>query len=172
MSFKRLRVGALLGALLIAVLGLSSCDLFGGDPVADDIEIAGTWVDSYGGALVVTDGTARFYSSGTITEANKWQECEVVDYDNDGFNAGDSGTGDCGYMVIKYTEPSSYIAAAAQDKYGILRWQNLATASGATTMGYAEGYTDGTYSDTAAAAEAYFCDDESAFSYYSSATLQ
>lgn len=178
---KRLKNGALLLAALSFVFAFASCDLLGEKDKKEDIEIEGTWHEStFGSGLVITNDTIEFHTAvdGIFSDATKYQECEIVSYDNDGFNADDSGTGDCGFMVIKYTEPSSYISSIAQDKYGIFRWQNLNTASGVTTMSYSEGYIDSDgdwsadkYSDTAESAETDFTDEVGAFS-FSSISLQ
>ncbi len=189
MFVKRLKRSALLGTALVAVLSLASCDLIGnifggdaGDEETTNIEIAGTWWESsYGSGLIVTNDSIEFHTSstGTLSDDTKWQKCEIVSYSNDGFNNSETGTGDCGYAVIKYTEPSSYVATAAQDKYGILRWHSLTTTSGTTTVAYEEGYLsdsswNAVYSETAAEAITSFTTSAGAFTdtYYTTVTLQ
>lgn len=168
---------ALSAVAVILVLSIAGCNLFLSEGNASDesdesepIEIAGEWYESeHESGLTITDSTIEFTDDGSV-----WQTCKIVDFSNEQFNGGESGEGNCGYAVLHYTEPSSSIESDAQDKYGILRWQNL-TDSG---MEYAEGTkgtdTDGdgwwdsyTYFDTAREAKNSMTESDGFFSMYS-----
>ncbi|MFA6506314.1 MAG: Ig-like domain-containing protein [Treponemataceae bacterium] len=132
-----------------------------------DIEIAGTWLDNDFGTTLLTI-TNTSYSVDDTTSYNWDYTCEIVKYSNDGFNAGDSGAGDCGYAVVKFTvHPNS---PSSVGKYTVLRWKSLVNVSGSTTVYTCEGY--GTYFDTAAEAEAGANSAGGYFSWYSQSTKQ
>lgn len=158
-------------ATLVA-LSLTSCSaissLLGGDTgtTTPDIEIAGTWLDSAYGTNMLTISNSSYVVDDQ--SSYDWDyTCEIVKYSNDGFNAGETGTGNCGYAVVKFTvHPNS---TSSVGKYTVLRWQNL-TTSGSVTVSTSEGY--GTYFDTAAAAEAGATAAAGYFSYYSASTKQ
>ncbi|MBN2509786.1 MAG: hypothetical protein JXB03_05890 [Spirochaetales bacterium] len=109
-----------------------------------DIEITGDWLDSLGGTLSVDGATMTSGYGDTVT----WV-ADITTYNNDSWNAGEAGAGDCGYAVIRYTQASIY-APQSQDKYMVLRWQNFTESEGEMTVSYSEGYGD------------YFDDEESA----------
>ncbi|HCM25352.1 MAG: hypothetical protein A2Z99_03615 [Treponema sp. GWB1_62_6] len=183
-SFKMVKAAAVAAFLSLAFVSCGT--LFGPEDSADTgdtIEIAGSWValsGDYSSRIDITGTTATFYSGTEATVGTSttiFQVCEIVAWSNDGFNAGDSSTGNAGYMVVKYTTPSEY-SPTSLNKFGVIRWKDIASSGGATTTLYSEGYLDangdwaGEYSDTAAAAEAAFTTAADAFSFYSTATLQ
>ncbi len=130
-----------------------------------DIEIAGTWDGGMSNYLIITNTTF------TVDNPDDWYwdySGEVISYSNDGFNAGESGLGDSGYAVIKFTSHPS--GSSVEGKYTVLRWQNLATGSVDTTVQTCEGY--GVYFETAEAAEAGATFADGYFTSYSSSTKQ
>lgn len=162
---KRLRQSALLLAALTFVFAFASCDLMGEKDKKEDIEIEGTW-DGGMSNYVTIDGDEYI-----VDNPDDWfwdYGCEVVSFDNDGFNGGEEGEGDCGYAVIKFTDHDS--SPASVGKYTVLRWQNLETTGGVTTIDTCEGY--GTYFDSAEEAEAGATSAAGYFASYSSSTLQ
>lgn len=167
MTIGRFKKGA--AALLLAsfalVLGGCGAGFFSkGDdkPAAPAaIEIAGSWDAGYGMTITLTN--AQYKSE---TADHSWDYvCDIVKYSNDGFNAGEAGEADCGYAVVKFAVHPN--APASVGKYTVLRWKNLKTEGGKTTMQSCEGY--GTYFGTAAAAEAGATDAAKYFAIYSSA---
>ena len=152
-------------AVLIISLGLAfaSCDLL--EQERDPIEITGDWLDDYGGTLSVTEDSITSSWGGSVN----WT-AEIAAFDNDGWNAGEEGTGNCGYAVIKYTQASEY-APDSQDKFMVLRWQNLSTsADDVTTFSYAEGYGD--YFENAGSAESGATDSAGYFGMYTDGAVR
>lgn len=137
-------------AFLFLAGTFSGCDFFGTTDddstgtTDDPIAVEGTWIylgGEYSTRLEISDNTIKWYSgneSEIATTDNLTQECEIHSYNNQSFNAGESGNGDHGFAVIYYSNPSTYIESEAKDKYGILRWENLDSSS----MDYSEGYYD------------------------------
>jgi hypothetical protein len=139
--------------ILIILVGLISigCDGYF-FPDYPDIEVIGEWlaegVNQYGDwkqKLVITNAkiTNHWMQSedGDFSDA-EWEifwEAKIYDYDNNIFNGGEFGSGDHGYMVIKYTIPSQY-HPESDGKYMVLRWQNLTVFSNETTMEWTEGF--------------------------------
>lgn len=109
-----------------------------------DPEINGTWIylgGDYSSRLEISGGVVRFYSGAEAeieTTDNLFQECEIFGVNNTILNGGDAEATDCGYMVLKYTNPSMYLPNSV-NKYGILRWAGF---SGSDEMWYSEGYLD------------------------------
>lgn len=165
---KWIKRSALALAALSFVFAFASCDLMAEKDKKEDIEIEGTWSSTaYGYTTTMTFDNDE-YTSSTSDGTDTWAyACKIVDFDNDEFNAGDAGEGDCGYAVVKFTDhyDSSYIG-----KYTVLRWQNLSTNAGTTTVDTCEGY--GTYFDSEDAAEDGTTDAAGYFGFYSSTTLQ
>jgi hypothetical protein len=139
---------------LMAVACFTGCDDYielDDNGINFDIEIAGTWIDPYNVKLVINDSKIDFYSQSTDTETS--YEAIIHGYNNSIWNGDESGTGDDGFMVIKYSKAPSW-NPDCQGKYMIFRWQNLDAGAAPITMDYAEGsnYPTNTYFDSEAEA--------------------
>lgn len=152
---------------LILFFSFSACDLF--MPEEDIIEITGQWFDSYGyGYSISASSFASLDAAGAAS-----YECTIVEFNNDNFNAGDNGDADCGFAVIQYTSPPSW-NSGIQNKFGIIRWQDLTASS----MNFSEGYYDptGTYNavyfDTAEDAKTSMTNANACFNAYSAVEKQ
>jgi hypothetical protein len=55
------------------------------------------------------------------------------------WNGDENGSGNCGYLVMKYTIASPF-HEESQGKYMVLRWKQLTSFGGTTTMEWAEGF--------------------------------
>ena len=115
--------------------------------VALILEIAGNWIDEAGDYSAREEFTNTSWKkySGTVAEVTTGggdlaQECEIVAGSSSNFNGGDSESSSCGFILIKYTNPSVWLSDS-ENKYGILRWKNKET--GPDEMDYSEGYLDG-----------------------------
>lgn len=118
----------------------------------EDIEITGEWIsegeNQYGfwkQKIVVNNSRITNYwmeSDDDDFSDNEWElfwKATLYSYDNDIWNGGESGRGDYGYAVMKYTVPSPY-NPESQDKYQVFRWQRLTALSNETTMEWSEGF--------------------------------
>ena len=166
---KELRRKIVTLAVLAAVLlvAASGCSLF------RKIDIIGTWHDVYGGKRVVTESTISVYWLTTDTEP-AWIY-EIVDFDNEAWNGGDTGEGEAGYAVVMFsTAPADN--PEFEGTYTVFRWQNLQNTDGVLTMEYSEGspptWPVG-YEDSATDAAANATESNGWFAWgYTSATLQ
>ncbi len=136
---------------IFMVIAFTSCEGYF-FPEYPDIEVMGDWmvegVNQYGDwkqKLIITNAKITNLwmqnEDGDFSNA-EWEtfwEATIYDYDNNIFNGGEFGSGNHGYMVIKYNTPSPY-NPESEDKYMVLRWQNLIEFSGETTMEWAEGF--------------------------------
>ena len=133
--------------------------------VNDELELTGTWYHadaSWPEKWVVTDTTLEKHSSLASTTPD--YSFTIIDYDNSGFNAGDTDSSDCGYAVVKYDTPPSYNDDA--DGYVIYRWKNLTTSNGEVQVDISEGFNS-SYSDGApTASEAVTNYNDSTASFY------
>ncbi|MDC7219395.1 MAG: hypothetical protein PQJ59_05605 [Spirochaetales bacterium] len=148
---KELKKWFLLLATVVALTGLASCDML--DDSSDDsdsnddgsdsssLEVIGSWVDSWGYYTIITETNFGSYATDGTT---MYYDADIVSYSNDAWNASETGEGDCGYMVIQFSDSTDYT---------IVRWENLETSDGETTMDYSEGYSfsDGYFSSEDAA---------------------
>lgn len=137
-------------------------------------EIEGTWIylgGDYSTRLEIYDGFIRFYSgieAEIETTDALYQECEIIKVNNTELNGGDPESTDCGYLVLKYTTPSSWLADS-QNKFGIFRWAGF---NGTDVMWFSEGWIDldgdfsGDHFDTPAEAIEGMTVDTFAFSAY------
>lgn len=125
-SLRRVVLTALLTALV--VFSFTGCQLiFGEDPIA----VKGSWASSFGESWVITDDTITYDGGfGSYT-------AEIISYENDGLNAGDTSVvkdgavlDGQGYAVIKYTEVTD-ASYGTVGKYNIFRW---GTAAGDASM--------------------------------------
>ncbi len=114
----------------------------------NEIEIAGTWFDAYDNKIVITDDAILWYYPTDATETS--YEASIAEFDNDAFNAEETGENDHGHAVIRYTKAPSW-NTASQDKYMVFRWQNFDDSASPMTMDFVEGsdYPANTYFDTA-----------------------
>jgi hypothetical protein len=121
--------------LTAAIVMLSAgCDPSVGD---EGPEISGTWIDTiYNTKITFTADSYQSYAG--LEDTVPSYECEITDFDNRGWNGGDTGAGDCGYAVLRFTKAPSW-NTAAEGTYTILRWQNLKSVGLVTTMEYLEG---------------------------------
>jgi hypothetical protein len=116
--------------------------------VAANLEIEGHWIaeaGDYSAREEFTNTSWKKYS-GTVLEVTTGggtlaQECEIVGGSNSDFNGGDSESSDCGFILIKYTNPSVWLPNS-ENRYGILRWKNIDTLPDPDEMDYAEGWLD------------------------------
>ncbi len=141
--------------------------------VNDELEVIGTWYHAdanWPEKWVVTDTTIEKHSSLASTTPD--YSFTIIDYSNDGFNAGDTESSDCGYAVVKYATAPSYNDDA--DGYVVYRWKNLSTADGETQVdiseGYNSSYTDG--APTAAEAVANYSVSTSSFYSYTGSCVK
>jgi hypothetical protein len=140
---------ALVGAVLI--LAASGCSLL------RKIEVAGTWYDDaefFGQKFktVITETTISGYWD--IADTEPAYVYEIVDFYQRTWNGGETGEGDTGYAVVRYSEyPLSPDLVGA---YTVFRWQNLMNSNGVLTAEFSEGspptWPNG-YADTASEAE-------------------
>lgn len=139
--------------LSILILGiLFACFPFNqGNGDYEDIEIKGTWLDegeNWKQKLVITNTKITNYWSESLIKTNKgnkddnlelFWEARIYKFDNEKWNGEEFGSGDHGYMVLKYTIASE-VHPEAKDKYMVLRWKSLTTSGDVTTMSWSEGY--------------------------------
>ncbi|MBI9103668.1 MAG: hypothetical protein JEY99_14735 [Spirochaetales bacterium] len=149
--------------VLFVVPAFTGCDFLGllsGDP---EIEIIGTWNDAFGSITV----------SGSEIDFGSWK-ADIVEFNNSGWNGDETALaeGDAGYAVLKYSEAPSWNPGIL-DKYMILRWKNLTTVSGETTMDYAEGYLNAdSYFDTASEAKSTVTNAGGYFMFFTSGAVK
>ena len=138
------------------------------------LEVIGEWDQGWGSILEITENTYSSYYNDSLSYS-----ATIVSFSNKEFNAGDTGMGNCGYMVLRFNNtPYWYDADSITGKYTVFRWQNLETVNDVTTTDYSEGSNDsdysdttpGTYYDTAAEAIANVKDANGYFSTFSSMT--
>jgi len=145
-NFKKLTV---LFLALFVFAGMMSCDMNSGS--SDELAVIGNWDAGYDNILEITPSMyKKSWPKSEFGEAG-FYSAKIVSYDNTGWNGSDSGMGEgeYGYFVLLWDNPSKY-TPQAKDKYSIVRWKNLKTTSGKTTMEYSEAYKS--YFDTAAEA--------------------
>lgn len=130
------------------------------------IEVAGTW------SLDLSGDTESFeISSSSITYTydsitnDDWDFSwtgDIVEFDNDTFNADETGNGDFGYAVVQFKGGDD------DGKYCIVRWQNLSTTDSTATVDISKGYKTGeTYPDTPEDAKTTITDGNGWFEMYS-----
>ena len=152
-NFGKIAIAA--AALLIATL-FTACNM--GLPW--DMELWGDWDDGFGTEKTFTNTTFNFDG-----EPSDWGEYDysgdVVLYDNNSFNIASENPadGNFGHMILEITY---HKADSSQiDTYTLIRWKNLKTVDGVTTVELSEAYPAGWVTATAAAEEA----DENHFVY-------
>ncbi len=131
------------------------------------IESLGRWSDGSYTNIDITEALYNVYETADFSTIS-WG-FEIVSYSNDSWNGGDTGVGNFGYALLKYTNPPSW-ATSEKDKYTILRWKNLTE----TTMDYSEAYCSGgtTYYITEAEALANVTNANGCFAIFSPVTKQ
>ncbi len=137
----------LIGTVLLTVIalgGLMSCEDVTGLGIEPTIK--GVWHDDFGETVISATRYIKLGTDGLTSYA-----CDIIAFVEDDWNAGESGSGNFGYFVIEFTDPPIW-NPAAQDKFTIVRWENLRSALGVETVSYSEGYKNGTYFVTADAA--------------------
>ena len=127
---KELKKWIVLLAALFVLTGMMSCEMFGEED-DDDIAVEGTWDAGYGSEVVITDSTYSNYYNDVLSAIS----AKIVSFDNDGWNGSETGSGDYGYMVIKYTQASAF-TPESQDKYMVVRWQDILSVGDLETMSY------------------------------------
>ncbi len=126
-TVKVLMIAGLVAIAVFAFMGCKALNIV--------IEVEGTWIDEFGGKRIITTDTLSVYNTSTDTEPA--YVFNITDFDNSGWNGGETGTGDSGYAVLLCTAPPSW-NPEQEGTYTIFRWQNL-TTSGTTAMEHAEG---------------------------------
>jgi len=130
---KRRKLFVLVMAALVAGFLFSGCAPAG---LAPDVGIAveGTWFIDWGGTYdetwVISDSEIT-YTSGTA----QVYTADIVSYDNNAFNASETGEGNYGYAVIQYTAVDG-AGTGAVGGYNIFRWQNYTGSACDFTQGY------------------------------------
>ena len=138
---KHLKKWLVVLAALFVLTGMMSCDMFSEED--EVLEIIGEWDNGMG--IGISERTFTSSYGDTV-----YYTATIVDFDNSGFNAGESGEGDCGYLVMQFDYAPSWYADNADlftGKYTVFRWQNITTANGETTMETSEGSNDPTFGD-------------------------
>jgi hypothetical protein len=160
---KNLSKLALLFMVLFVVAGFMSCD---NNLVIEPLAIIGDWDIGYGSTLTVT--ASKFIN--TSSDDTVFFSYDIVVFDNNDWNASESGEGSYGFIVVKCSKPSVY-TPEAKDKYMVVRWQNLESGE-TTTMEFAEGsdYPVNTYFDTFIEAMSSATEAAGFFGYFSTAT--
>lgn len=113
--------------------------------ITESLKIIGTWNEQYSRiSFSETTYTNYYFVNG---EAVKYFDADIVKYSNS----------DLGYIIVLYN------GGAGNGKYGVVKWKELNTEEGKTTMSYLEGYKrlnpdveddySGIYFDSADAAE-------------------
>jgi hypothetical protein len=164
---KRIIVFAAMAA--VVVLAFSGCFLLPNYK----IEVEGTWIDAFNGKRVITNTEMQVYTVSTNAEPD--YVFEIVEFENSGFNGGETGTDDSGYAVCKCTTPPSYNTAQL-GTYTVFRWQKLVSTGESMTAEIGEGspatWPDG-YLSTAADAVTNVTVANGWFAFgYTAATLQ
>ncbi len=110
-----------------------------GDDGSTDIEVIGTWTNEpaqWQEKWVITNDTIIYCGRQTATD--DWAvnyEADIVEFDNDNFNAGDTDTTDHGHAVIQYKSGGNYNPVA--NSYSIFRWKNYTGTQCDFTQAYA-----------------------------------
>jgi hypothetical protein len=131
---------------LLPVCGLRPAESLRG------IEPEGTWFldsaygDDYDETWVISDSSISYYSGSTL----QWTGT-VVSYDNDAFNASETGSGNYGYAAICYTYALN-TGWGESGKYNIFRWEDFTGSACDFTVGYkdATGSGDSDYTNDVA----------------------
>ena len=137
---------ALAAVVLIGfIFGLSGCaNWFGSED--EDIEVLGEWLidGDYPEQWVITNSSIVYSTDWTGGGLAEVFAAEIVSYDNDGFNSGDTtltSTGSAvtgaGYAVIKYTAVDG-AGTGEVGKYNIFRWADNGADS--AKMDFIQGY--------------------------------
>ncbi len=142
---KTLKNWIVLLTALFVLGGMMSCELF--EEEEETIEIIGTW-----DAGIIIDGDLISFNNFDYYPDEAKYTADIISFSNQSFNAGETGEGNCGYVVVCYNNSPDYSAWGfgvneIEGKYMVIRWQNLEEVDGVISMRYAEGY--GTYFDTA-----------------------
>lgn len=142
-----------------------------GDNGIIDIEVIGAWTiepTQWQEKWVITNDTITYY--GRQTPTDDWSvnyEADVIEYDNETFNGGDSDSSDHGFAVIQYKAGGIYNPVA--DSYSIFRWKNYIGTECDFTQAYAG---DGSqYQDTAEDAKTELTTAGGYFGVYSSGAM-
>ena len=154
----------------VAVLVMMAAFLAGCTLTGENIAVLGKWIDpSFDSMIIVTNEDILFYWPSSATDT--LYECSIEAYDNDKWNAGETGSGSHGYMVLRYTKaPEGNPSVGGQ--YMILRWKNLSGTGSGATMDYSEGYNVGGYSATAEQAMTDFTGAAGSFGFYTVGTVR
>ena len=139
---KEFKKWIVLLAALFVLSGMMSCEMFESDD-EETIEVKGEWDTGYG-SIIITDSTISWYGTdGTLSYAY-----DIESFSNDSWNGSETGEGDYGYMVIKYTTAPTW-NDSVNGLYNIFRWQNLNSSESPASFEYGEAYLDGTYHESA-----------------------
>ncbi len=163
--FKTLAMLLALSVIILSSTGCSDALSFLTEP-----SLIGEWDAGYG-------TTWTFSSDSTFAEddSSAWDwdySGDIVKYSNITYNDESENPDDAdnyGYLLIKYT---AHVDSAYVDTYSVIRWYNLQTVDGVTTVEYSEGYLYGadkiTDPDEALAT---ITEANGYFSYFSTLTL-
>jgi hypothetical protein len=128
-----------------------------------DTALWGTWVEEYGTKIVITNNTYAQYYGDELNYSG-----EIVDFSNNSFNAGESSDyDDYGYLLVELTESSSTWTPVGT--CFVLRWENMETIDGVTSVLISEGFGAETFTDTTEALAGMTAED-GYFNYYSTYT--
>lgn len=115
------------------------------------IEVAGEWQlvtsPTFAEKWVIDNGEIAYYWS---TVSNRvWNItnylAEVVSHNNETFNGGETGAGDTGHLVLRYTHVLNP-AAGTVGMYNVLRWKQRGNENGTNYVSFSVGTkTVGTY---------------------------
>ncbi|MDC7124465.1 MAG: hypothetical protein PQJ46_02790 [Spirochaetales bacterium] len=130
-NFKKIM---LLLAVVATLSFFTSCS-----EVTEDTAIAGTWEDTYSTKIVISNTTYASYYADSLNYSGT-----VVSYKNDELNAGETSDADnYGYILVQLTESNSDYTPVGT--CFVLRYKNIATADGTTTVYMSEGYGSETF---------------------------
>lgn len=173
---KNIRKGQIV-LIVLLLLFTTSCDIIDlfSDTDSDDDSLAliGTWTSSSEKIVVTEDSFYNYY--GSEDAWTLYYTGTIENYENNALNADSTTTYSDGYGYITVL----YDGGSGDGQYGVIRWEDLTTTDGTTTISYSAGYYDdddtdldwsGTYYDTADEAEIGM--DDTYFSWYSSLTKQ
>jgi len=135
------------------------------DPV---IEVKGTWKRPFWETWTITESTISFYGDyggGFIV----FYDADIVSFDNETFNAGESDASDHGYAVIQFTAVDGP-GTGEVGKYNVFRWKKF----DGSTVDLSQGFKDADppnfvndVADTAADAESDITNANDFFELYS-----
>jgi hypothetical protein len=129
-----LKVLMIAGLAAVAVFAFTGCEALN-----LKMEVEGTWVnESTDEKFVISNGVYSYYWPASADEPS--YTFTIVEFDNGGFNGGETGAGDCGYAVLQFKDAPDYNPDASG--FTVLRWQNLKVEGEETQIEISEGVKD------------------------------